>query len=212
VLWRAVGGGGVSPVRRGDHTRPMTRERFLACVLQNPFAAAILDRGGDLGLPDWWLTGGGVFQTVWNVLDGRDPAAGINDYDLFYFDASDLTESGQELVRTRSASLFTDLDATIDVCNEARVHLWYGQYFDAAATPFSDTRDAIDHFISPTCMYALTRAADGDLEVYAPHGYADLFDQRVRPNPLIATREVYLAKTGRWQREWPGLTVDSWVD
>jgi uncharacterized protein len=188
----------------------VARERFLSAVLRNPVIDAILDRAGALELPDWWLTGGAVFQTVWNVIDGRDPAAGINDYDLFYFDAADLSEHGENGVRARAAALFTDLDATVEVCNEARVHLWYERYFGTPAQPFTDARDAIDHFVSPVCMYAVSRAADGAIAVYAPHGYDDLFGQHVRPNPGLAQPEVYAAKTERWRQEWPRLVVEPW--
>jgi uncharacterized protein len=178
--------------------------------MRNPVNVAILDRTGSLGVPDWWLTGGAVFQTVWNVLDGRDPCAGINDYDLFYFDPSDLSEAAEEEVRRRVAPLFASLETTVEICNEARVHLWYEQHFSAPAKAFTDTRDAIDHFISPVCMYALTRSYSGDLQVYAPHGYEDLFDQRVRPNPKLAQRDVYDSKTDRWLQQWPHLRVEPW--
>ena len=178
--------------------------------MRNPVNVAILDRTGTLGVQDWWLTGGAVFQTVWNVLDGRDPCAGINDYDLFYFDPSDLSEAAEEEVRRRAALLFASLEATVEVCNEARVHLWYEQHFGAPAKAFTDTRDAIDHFISPVCMYALTRSYSGDLQVYAPDGYEDLFDQRVRPNPKLAHRDVYESKTDRWLQQWPHLRVQPW--
>ena len=49
-----------------------------------------------LGASDWWLTAGALFQTVWNVLDGRDPGAGIRDYDLFYFDEDTSYEAEAE--------------------------------------------------------------------------------------------------------------------
>ncbi len=84
----------------------MTRERFLDAVLQNPNNRAILERAAQLRLPDWWLTGGAVFQTVWNVLDGRDPAAGIEDYDIFYFDRSDISEESECAARQCAAALF----------------------------------------------------------------------------------------------------------
>jgi hypothetical protein len=33
-----------------------------------------------------------LFQTVWNLQRGRPPGQGIKDYDLFYFDPTDLSE------------------------------------------------------------------------------------------------------------------------
>lgn len=70
---------------------PATRhdERlFLAYIHRNPVNRQILQLAPRLGVGDWWLTAGALFQTVWNVLDGRDPGAGIRDYDLFYSTAA----------------------------------------------------------------------------------------------------------------------------
>lgn len=188
------------------------RERFVELVLCNKVNQAVLERGPDLGVPDWWLVAGAVFQTVWNMLDGRDPAAGISDYDVFYFDPTDLSWEAEDAVVRRAATLFADLDGVIEVRNEARVHLWYEDHFGVPATAFRSSKDAIDHFASTTCCYALTRDPGWGIEVYAPHGYTDLFAQRVRPNPLLAPREVYERKAARWLREWPQLIIDPWPD
>lgn len=186
------------------------RAYFLDLVQRNPINVSILDRGSMLGVPDWWLTAGAVFQTVWNVLDGRKPNAGIADYDLFYYDASDLSYEAEDAVIRRAESLFADLGVTVEVRNEARVHLWYESRFGVPGVRFSSSRDAIDHFASTTCCFGVSRSMNGELVDYAPHGYADLFVKRVRPNPRLAPREVYEAKARRWQQEWPSLLVDPW--
>jgi hypothetical protein len=170
----------------------------------------ILDRAPALELPDWWLTAGAVFQTVWNVLDGREPTKGIDDYDLFYFDPHDLSSAAQDVVIAKAAELFADLDVVIEICNEARVHLWYEDRFGVPAKAFDNSRDAIDHLVSTTCCYAVTQSSTGELDVYAPYGYDDLFDQRLRPNPVLAPREVYELKAAHWTQEWPGLSVEPW--
>lgn len=188
----------------------MITSRFVAMVLANPVNRAILDRAGELGPPDWWLTGGAVFQSVWNALDGRDPRAGIADHDLFYFDDSDLSWEAEDVVVQRAAALFADLDAVVEVRNQARVHLWYAEHFGVPAHAFTSTRDAIDHFVATTCCLGVRRTDDGTIEVHASHGYADLLAQQLRPNPVLAPREVYEAKAARWVREWPGLTVEPW--
>lgn len=188
------------------------RSRFVEMVLNNGVNRTVLDRGDQLGVPDWWLTAGAVFQTVWNILDGRPPRAGIVDYDLFYFDDADLSWEAEDIVIRHAAALFADLDATVEVRNEARVHLWYAQHFGVPAVPFRSTRDAVDHFASTTCCYAITTDPAGTISVYAPHGYDDLFAQRVRPNPLLAPRDVYETKTTRWIQQWPNLLIEPWPD
>lgn len=184
--------------------------RFVELVLTNEHNRVILNRAPALGAPDWWLTAGAVFQTVWNNLDGRAPEEGIRDYDLFYFDDRDLSWAAEDAVIQRASALFADLDVVVEVRNEARVHLWYEEHFGMTARAFTSTPDAIDHFASTTCCFALTRDERGELSVYAPHGYADLFAQRVRPNPVLASGEVYEAKAARWVEQWPRLIIEPW--
>jgi hypothetical protein len=50
----------------------------------------------------------------------------------------------------------------------------------------------------------------GRWRIYAPYGLSDVFNLVIRPNPVLATRDVYEAKTVRWTGQWPGLTVIPW--
>lgn len=185
-------------------------QQFVQDVRANPINREVLDRLSQLGLSDCWLTAGAVFQTVWNVLDGRDPRAGIGDYDVFYFDATDLSYEAEDRAIKRAQTVFADLDATIEVRNEARVHLWYEQHFGVPAKQFTSTRDAIDHFAATTCSFGLTPSARGSIDVYAPHGFVDLYAKRLRPNRVLAPQSVYELKAARWLREWPTLDVEPW--
>jgi hypothetical protein len=183
---------------------------FLRALLTNPVVVMILQRMPQLGLASWYLTAGGVFQTIWNVVIGRDPQAGIKDYDIFYFDSSDLSYEAEDTVIKRANLLMSDLPAPIEVRNEARVHLWYEQKFGVRAHPFTSCEDAIDHFAATSCCYGVTVDSLGGIRVYAPHGFHDLFALIVRPNPVLAPREVYETKTARWRKEWSHLTVFPW--
>jgi uncharacterized protein len=186
------------------------RERFLAALLTNPIVEMILQRMPELGLTNWYLAAGGVFQTIWNVVTGRDPQEGIKDYDVFYFDSHDLSYEAEDAVIKRAIHLFSDVPALVEVRNEARVHLWYEAKFGVPAYQFTSSEDAIDHFASTTCCYGVTVAPDGAMRVYAPHGFHDLFALIIRPNPILAPREVYEAKTARWREEWSSLTILPW--
>lgn len=196
----------------GD-TWPMTAgsltDRLVEAVLADPVCAGILGRLPALGLPDWWLTAGAVFQNVWNSLSGRPPGEGIKDYDVFYLDGDDLSWEAEDRVIREVSTVCADLDATIEVRNQARVHLWYEAKFGVAAAPFVSARDAIGAFAATTCCVGLT-ARDGQLTVYAPHGLTDVFDMRLRPNPRLAPRAVYEAKAADYQRRWPAVSADPW--
>jgi hypothetical protein len=193
--------------------RPVTDEqRFLATVLADPTVAAVLERAPALGVPDWWLTAGVLFQTVWNALTGRPPGTGIRDADLFYFDA-DTSWDAEDAVIRRGAELFAGLPVPVEIRNEARVHLWYADRFGSRPpAPFRDCTEAVDGFAAVCCSVAVTLDPDGRPRAYAPYGYADLFGLVVRPNRRQAPRHVYEAKAARWAQHWPELTVLPWED
>lgn len=184
---------------------------FERMTMSNPICATILLRMGELGFPDCYLAAGGLFQTVWNCLTGRDPGEGICDYDLIYFDVDDLSWDAEDRAIRTAKKVFADIDAVVEVRNEARVHLWYEDKFGVPCPPFTSTTDAIDKFAATTCCFG-ARLTDGSLEVYAPHGFSDLFTLVLRPNPVLAPREVYEAKATRWQHEWPQLKVLPWPE
>ncbi|WP_443667748.1 nucleotidyltransferase family protein [Kibdelosporangium philippinense] len=113
----------------------------------NKVLLEVLDRAAELALPGWYLAAGCVFQTVWNVRTGRPPTHGIRDYDLMYFDDSDLSWEAEDAV-IRSAEFG---DAPVEIRNEARVHLWYEKKFGVPCPPYNSTEDAIGTFAAVAC-------------------------------------------------------------
>lgn len=186
--------------------------RLVDVVRSNPDIAEILGRAPSLGLPGWYLTAGGLFQTVWNRQAGLDPRRAIRDYDLFYFDDSDLSYDAENEVIMAVSALFVDLEIEVEVRNQARVHLWYEEHFGAPIAPYRSTEDAIDHFVATTCCVGITAGSAGNDIVYAPYGVDDVFACVVRPNPRLPMRHVYEVKTARWLEQWPNLTVLPWPD
>ncbi|QWF82671.1 nucleotidyltransferase family protein [Amycolatopsis sp. CA-230715] len=184
--------------------------RFCALLSRNEVLLEVVSRAAALALPGWYLTSGCLFQTVWNVLAGREPGEGIRDYDLFYFDATDLSWAAEDVVIKAAENAFAGIGAEVEVRNEARVHLWYERKFGLPCPPHTCTEDAIDSFLATTCCLGLRVEPDGRWRVYAPHGFADVFNFVVRPNPVLGSRAAYAAKTVRWQQEWPRLTVLPW--
>ncbi|HWC80695.1 MAG TPA: nucleotidyltransferase family protein [Pseudonocardiaceae bacterium] len=181
-----------------------------ATLARNDVLLDILGRATTLDLPGWYLTAGCLVQTVWNVVTDRPPANGIKDYDLFYFDATDLSWEAEDAAIQAGARVFGDLP--VEIRNEARVHLWYADHFGVPCPPHTSTESAIDSFAATTCCLGVRRDPGDHWRVYAPHGLADVFNLVVRPNPVLAPRPVYLAKTRRWQALWPELTVLPWPE
>ncbi len=184
--------------------------RFQAALRQNQTLLRVLGAAAGMGLPGWYLVAGCLYQTVWNVVTGQPPEAGILDYDLAYFDDSDLSWDAEDAVIQAGLRVFAGLPAPVQIRNQARVHLWYEQKFGRPCPPHACTEAAIDSYEATTACLGLRTEPGGRWRVYAPHGFSDVFNLVVRPNPVLAPREVYQAKTARWQRQWPGLTILPW--
>ena len=58
----------------------------------------VLSGAAAMNLPGWYLVAGCLYQTVWNVVTDQPPEAGILDYDLVDFDASDLSWEAEDAV------------------------------------------------------------------------------------------------------------------
>jgi hypothetical protein len=185
-------------------------EAFRAALARNEVLTEVLARAAKLDLPGWYLTAGCLFQTVWNVVTGQPPTTGIKDYDLFYFDESDLGWDAENEAIQHGAALFADLPAEVEIRNEARVHLWYEQRFGVPCAPYTSAEHAIDSFPATTCCLGVRLEGNDQWRVYAPHGLADVFNLVVRPNPVQAPGHIYETKARRWREHWPALTVLPW--
>ena len=186
--------------------------QFRAALRRNRTLTEVLARAARMDLPGWYLVAGCLYQTVWNVVTGQPPDAGILDYDLAYFDDSDLSWDAEDAVIRAGNEIFAGLAAPVQIRNQARVHLWYEQKFGAPCPPYASTEAAIDTFEATAACLGVARKPDGRWRIYAPYGLADVFNLVVRPNPVLAPRHVYQAKAARWRQQWPGLTVLPWPE
>ncbi|KAB2590524.1 MULTISPECIES: nucleotidyltransferase family protein [Streptomyces] len=185
-------------------------DELRSVLSRNEVLTEVMARAAALELPGCYVTAGCLFQTVWNVVTGRPSTHGIKDYDIFYFDGTDLSWEAEDAVIKMGQEVFAGLPAEVEIRNEARVHLWYEEKFGVPCRPHDSTEAAIDSFAATTCCLGVRLEPGGGWRVYAPHGLSDVFNLVVRPNPVLAPREVYEAKAARWRDEWPELTVLPW--
>jgi hypothetical protein len=179
-------------------------------LLTQNWVRTIKDRRREIGLKDWAIGAGALAQTVWNHLDRRPPLYGIKDLDFVYFDAADLSEAAEAESARRMAALLADLPLTLDVKNQARVHLWYRRRFGYAIAPYRTIGEAIATWPTTATAVAVSYDRAGDMTLWAPFGLSDLLSGIVRPNPTQITRDVYEAKIERWRALWPNLSYRAW--
>src|SRR5439155_1485537 len=82
--------------------------RLTEIVRAAPSLMRVLTTVRALDLPDWLVMSGAVYQRVLNHLTGRPPDFGIRDYDLGYFDASDISYDAEDRVIRRVAAAFDE--------------------------------------------------------------------------------------------------------
>ena len=80
----------------------------------------------------------------------------IRDYDLFYFDDSDLSWEAEDRAIRRCAALFADLGVTVELRNQARVHLWYEMRFGHPSPRLLSSRVVPSYSGPPRRYYRIT--------------------------------------------------------
>ncbi|WP_433735886.1 nucleotidyltransferase family protein [Pseudomonas putida] len=181
----------------------LTVETLISIAMTNPINAQITSRLPSLGLNQCMLTAGCLFQAVWNHQSLRPTAWGIKDYDVFYFDTDLSWEAENEVIHS-AQRLFQDLGVNIEIKNQARVHLWYGQRFGKAYPALQSAKDGIDRYlIAGTCIGL--DVATG--EVYAPNGLADIEQGILRINPKNPQPDLFEQKAKSYQERWSWLRI-----
>ena len=187
---------------------PELVERLAHIVRATPSLMRVLVVLRNLALPDWLVMSGAVYQRVLNRLTGREPDYGVRDYDLGYFDASDISYDAEDVVIRRVAAAFDEpLKTLVEVRNQARVHLWFESHFGEPYTPLSCTAAALERFVAPMFAVGVRLEAGDRMHIEAPFGLADLFGLRLRPNPSRPFAGFDRVAAGVLRR-WPELTVE----
>jgi hypothetical protein len=182
--------------------------RLEAILRAAPSLMRVLQTARALGLPDWLIVSGAVYQRVFNHLTGRDPDYGIKDYDLAYFDASDVSYAAEDVEIRRAAAAFDPpLRELVEVRNQARVHLWFEAKFGEPYAPLTSSAEALERFVSPVFAVGARLEADGRLTVVAPFGLEDLFAMRVRPNPRRQTNG-FARTADNLKARWPEVRIE----
>ncbi|MBN9242393.1 MAG: nucleotidyltransferase family protein [Mesorhizobium sp.] len=186
------------------------RALFLDIVLADPLIGEALRRAAALALPDWLIVSGVLYNAVWNRLTGKPSGHGTKDIDLFYFDASDLSYEAEDGVIGAAEARFADLPVSVEIRNEARVHLWFEARFGGRYPQLSSSAQALGYFAARTHAVGLRLDAAGRPELFAPFGLDDIFSFRLTPNRVLDNRRTYEEKAARARQNWPQIELVPW--
>lgn len=195
---------GASPERQ--------RQALEDIVRSQPALMAVLAEARAMALPDAWVVAGAVYNAVWNHLTGRPALTGINDIDLIYFDASDLSYEAEDRVIKAAEARFSGLPLPVELRNQARVHLWFEAKFGSPFSPLTSAAEMLGRYASKTHAVGARLLADDSMAIVAPFGLDDLFSFRMVPNPVLDNRVSHMKKGERAKTIWPELTLVPWPD
>ena len=156
---------------------------------------------------NYYLAAGCVCQTVLNYLHGYDLNNNINDYDIVYYDEDISYEKEDKIIKDLN-NLF---DVSVDIKNQARVHLWYNSKYNVNYDPYKSVEESIGTWCSTMSCIGI-RLDNDKLVIYSPYGLDDLFNMRVVPVKKRFVKGSYDEKVKRWKRNWNKLEIIEWED
>lgn len=181
--------------------------RLVEIVRADPGLLHVLRTVRGLGLNDWRVFSGAVYQSVWNALTGRPVGYGRKDYDLGYFDP-DTSWDAEDLIIRRVAAAFDEpFRSDVEVRNQARVHIWFPDRFGEPYDALTGTDEALARFVAPAFAVGVRLEADDAITIAAPFGLEDVFSMTLRPNPHRPLARGWDKTVASARGRWPELTV-----
>ncbi|OUL21443.1 hypothetical protein BV378_27030 [Nostoc sp. RF31YmG] len=154
----------------------MNSNTRLEMILADTPVGMILPAIAQLNLPDWWLAGGAVRNTVWRSIFANDCELVIKDFDIAFFDLQG--NRSQELAA--KATLTEQFpDDEFDVKNQASFARWR-----PGRIPYNSTEDAIKEWLHTATAVGVRLDAQGQWQFFTPYGLDDLFNGIIRTTPV----------------------------
>lgn len=152
----------------------MEQTEQLKQILAASPVGEVLPAIAQLSLPNWWLAGGAVRNTVWQSLFSNCGLV-INDFDVAFFDAA----GGREQELAAKEVLAQQFPAyKFDVKNQASFARWR-----AGRRPYSSVEDGVSDWLHTATAVGVRVDRQGNWQFFTPYGLTDLFEGVVRPTP-----------------------------
>ena len=181
--------------------------RLAAIVRADPGLMHVLTTVRGLGLNNWRIFSGAVYQSVWNALTGRPAGYGVRDYDLGYFDADTSWDAEDVVIKQVAAAFEPPFRDMVEVRNQARVHLWFEGKFGEPYEALTGTDEALARFVAPAFAVGVRLEHDDTISVAAPFGLEDVFSLTLRPNPNRPLARAWGKAVTSATARWPELSI-----
>jgi hypothetical protein len=181
--------------------------RLAGIVRADPGLMHVLTTVRGLGLNDWRVFSGAVYQSVWNAVTGRPAGYGRKDFDLGYFDPDTSWDAEDLVIKRVAAALDEPFRSEVEVRNQARVHLWFPDRFGEPYEALTGTDEALARFVAPAFAVGVRLERDDTISIAAPFGLEDVFSLTLRPNPDRPRAKGWDRVVTSARARWPELTV-----
>jgi hypothetical protein len=181
--------------------------RLAGIVRADPGLMHVLTTVRGLGLNDWRVFSGAVYQSVWNAVTDRPAGYGRKDYDLGYFDPDTSWDAEDLVIKRVAAALDEPFRSEVEVRNQARVHLWFPDRFGEPYEALTGTDEALARFVAPAFAVGVRLERDDTISIAAPFGLEDVFSLTLRPNPDRPRAKGWDKVVTSARARWPELTV-----
>ncbi|MDZ7962377.1 MAG: nucleotidyltransferase family protein [Aulosira sp. DedQUE10] len=177
----------------------MNSNTRLQMILADTPVGMILRAIAQLNLPDWWLAGGAVRNTVWRAIFGNGCELVIKDFDIAFFDIQG--NRSQELAaKTTLTEQFPNHE--FDVKNQASFNRWR-----KGERTYYSTEDGISQWLHTATAVGVRLDAQGQWEFFTPYGLDDLFNGIIRPTPVHTDNPDAHQKASGFLQKCPSLQL-----
>ena len=170
-------------------TRDVLTDELERLIRGCPWFMRVLEAARACDPPDWWVGAGALRDLVWDTLHGGFDPARVKDVDLAFFDPHDLSEEREERLERELTGRLPGV--RWDAKNQAAVHTWYERVFGYPVPPVWSAAEGVATWPETATAVAVRLHRDGELEVTAPYGLADLLTGVCRRNPTRVSAEWY---------------------
>lgn len=173
--------------------------QLVTWIESDPWRMQALHSVSELGLDDWCIAAGFVRNLAWDHLHGYTRPTPLNDLDVIYFDAENITRDSDTEFEQR---LLAAVPYPWSVKNQARMHARNGD------KPYRDTAHAMSYWVE--LETAVGASLDGNnVQLVAPFGLEPLFRNTITINSWKEKPGDFHRRIceKRWLELWPRLRV-----
>lgn len=187
-------------------------DQLIQMVRSSPELMALLDAARRLELASWCIGAGAVRSLVWDRLHGFATPTHYDDVDVVYFDeqSEQAEQSGLAADRQLQRKLL-DLMPSVrwEMTNQASIHHWFLTQHHQIVPPLCSLAEGVATWPEYATCVGVRWNRDDAIDIIAPHGLDDLFQLRLRHNPMRASSAVFNERLAskRFLERWPMLSI-----